>query len=432
MEIRPFKGWRYNVDSGDVSNLLAPPYDILSGEDKQALLEQDPANIVAVDLPHVPPKEVGPDSAYEKAASLLQQWQRDGLMKQDGKPALYVYEQTYSWAGKTHTRRAMLAGLRATELGEDVMPHEHTFDGPKADRMKLTEHTGLQMSPIFGFHTDPDGMVGKILAKAAADQPALQGTLRGVTERLWVIDDEQDIRNIQDALEDVKAYIADGHHRYTTAMDYARGLRVAGTIDDDHQANFVMFALVAEDNEGLIVLPTHRLVHGLSCDYSFEALLEQLGEDFDLTEADPAGANLADADALLADYGPHAIALVGPDAEKMVVATLKSAEPMRAAAPDECAAWQKLDVAILHKLILEKALAPWTTAKTDVEYTPDGNAAWDACKEGNVQLAAILRGTPLAAVRDIADAGASMPHKSTYFYPKLATGMVLKPLDLEE
>jgi uncharacterized protein (DUF1015 family) len=432
MEIRPFKGWRYKADSGDVSDLLAPPYDILSGEDKQALLAKDPANIVAVDLPHVPPREVGPDSAYEKAAELLRQWQREGRMQQDGKPALYVYEQTYSWAGKTHTRRAMLAGVRATELGEDVMPHEHTFAGPKADRMKLTEHTGLQMSPIFGFHCDPGGIVGKILAKASADEPALQGTLRGVTERLWVIDDEQDIRDIHDALEDRKVYIADGHHRYTTAMNYAQGLRVAGTIDDDHQANFVMFALVAEDDEGLIVLPTHRLVHGLSSDYSFDALLERLCEDFEITEADPAGGNLADADALLAPYPPHSIALVGPGAKKMAVVTLKSGEPMKAAAPEECAAWQKLDVAILHKLILEKGLEPWQSDTTDVEYTPDGNAAFTACKEGNVQLAVIPRGTPLAAVRDIADEGASMPHKSTYFYPKLATGMVLKPLELEE
>ena len=428
MEIRPFRGWRYSGDAGDVSSYIAPPYDVLNQQDKDNLLSRSEQNIVAVDMPYVPPKELGPEEVYRQAAERLKQWQADGVLVQDDRPAIYAYEQTYSWAGKTYSRRAMLCGVRATALGEDVIPHEHTFAGPKADRLRLTECTGVQLSPIFGFFDDAGG-VSETLWSAARGAPTIQGKLRDVHEKLWVIDDEAVIAKIAAALADRPVFIADGHHRYTTAMNYATELRKSGRIDEKHEANFVMFCLVARSDPGLLVLPTHRMVRGLKEGFSVEALAESLPE-FTWKRCSVDEANLADADAFLRKYGSGAMAFIGAHPAEIWVGRLNDPKAMAELAPDECEEWRRLDVAILHRLVIDKALAAWKTDQTALEYTPDGRAVMAACKAGSIDLGVCMQGTPLEAVEAIANRGASMPHKSTYFYPKLATGMVIKPLEL--
>jgi len=428
MEIRAFKGWRFTpVGGGDISGFIAPPYDVLTADDKQAILDNCERNIVSVDLPYVPPKRVGPDEVYATAAQKIKEWQATGLLAQDDAPCLYVYEQTYTWAGKTFKRLAMLCGVRATELGVDVIPHEHTFAGPKADRLKLTKHTNLQLSPIFGFYNDPDHQITEILQAAAASEPTAAGTLDSVGQKLWVISDPESISTIVELLDSEPAYIADGHHRYSTAARYAKTLRESGQIDEDHEANFVMFALVARDDPGLLVLPTHRVVTNLSEEFSLDSLRDALGM-FEWQQYEGDTPDLSDADAFLAPHGDGAMAIIGPGAEEIWIVRLEDRSAMNSAAPDECSAWRDLDVAILHTLILKGASAWCSADKLAVEYTPDGDKARGECVSGRASLAVIMQGTPLQAVVDVADAGASMPHKSTYFYPKLATGIVLKPL----
>jgi uncharacterized protein (DUF1015 family) len=422
MEIHPFPGWRFA--SGDLTGLIAPPYDILTAEDKQQLLAADPRNIVAVDLPHVPPKELGPEGKYEQAAQTLLAWKSDGTLAQDP-PSLYVYEQTYTWAGQAHTRRAMLAGVRATPLGQDVIPHEHTFAGPKADRLKLTEKTRSQLSPIFGFYGDAEGVVSRVLAEEAAREPDATGKLGPVTEKIWRLSDPQRVAAVVEALAGVPAYIADGHHRYTTALNYRDGLLAEGQIGPDHEANFVLFALVERSDPGLLVLPTHRLVGGLSDAFGPEALFERLGDAFEIEKLDLPD-SLADADAVLAGRGEHAMGLL--TRQGLWCLRLKDPEPMARAAGEHGQAWRELDVAILHTLILDEGLAPWAGDAMEVRYTPHGEEARRAVENGDVEAAFLLRGTKLSQVEAVADAGESMPHKSTYFYPKIATGMVLKPL----
>ncbi|MDP6636574.1 MAG: DUF1015 domain-containing protein [Phycisphaerae bacterium] len=428
MEIRAFRGWRFTPDQGrDISGFIAPPYDVLTADDKQALLDNCDRNIVSVDLPYVPPKRVGPEEVYAAAAEKIKEWQGSGFLAQDDAPCLYVYEQTYSWAGKSFTRRAMLCGVRATELGVDVIPHEHTFAGPKADRLKLTKYTNLQLSPIFGFYNDPDRQITKILETAAASEPVAAGTLDSVDQKLWIINDPEAISSIVELMDAEPAYIADGHHRYSTAAKYAKTLRESGEIDEDHEANFVMFALVAGDDPGLLVLPTHRVITNLTDEFSLDLLRDVLGM-FEWTRYEGDKPDLSDADGFLKPYGDGAMALIGPGGQDIWIIRLEDRQAMVEAAADECAAWRDLDVAILHTLVMNGA-KPWCSGdKLTVEYTPDGNKAFDQCVTGGASLAIVMQGTPLQSVVDVADAGASMPHKSTYFYPKLATGVVLKPL----
>lgn len=428
MDVRAFRGWRYRPQQGrDVGAFLAPPYDILTAEDKQALLAGCENNIVAVDLPHVPPENAGPDDVYAQAAALLKRRQDGGLIVRDQMPCIYVYEQTCTWAGRARTRRALICAVRATGLGRDVIPHEHTFPGPCADRLKLTEHTRMQLSPILGFHNDPGGQVRGLLDPLAAAEPDAEGTLNDVVEKLWAVGDPDAIGRITEALRDVPVYIADGHHRYTTALNYAGALRETQGIGPDHASNFVMFALVARDDPGLLVLPAHRIIRGLKDGFALSKLREALGETFDWRKIHDPGADLADADAFLRPYGPGTMAVLA--GEETWTARLVDGGAMAAAAPNQCDAWRALDVAVLHELIISGPLASWRTDEFAVEYTPDGAAARRAVRAGGAQIAFCLQGTPLQSVIDVADAGASMPHKSTYFFPKVATGMVLKPLE---
>lgn len=423
MEIRPFKGLHY--PRGDVSDVIAPPYDVLTQADKDALLAKNPRNIVAVDLPHVPPKDLGPMEAYKVAAGRLVEWQMTGAIDQDDAPALYAYQQTFTWAGVEYKRRCMLAGVRATPLGLDVIPHEHTFAGPKADRLELTRQSQTQLSPIFGFHDDPAGAAGKLWA-ATKGEPDLHGELNGVREDLWIVTDPDVIKQVAADLADVPVYIADGHHRYTTALNYIESLNERGPVSDDHPANFVLFALASRNDPGLVVLPTHRLVTGLAGEFKLHALREATPEwGWQKLGTTP---DLGDADAFLKNFGPGAMLFVAQDTDELWVGRVRSDQPMAAVAGEHCEAWRKLDVAILEELIFARALKVWKTDDFAVTYTPDGNAARDTARAGDCQLAVIMQGTPLEAVISVADAKESMPHKSTYFYPKIATGMILKPL----
>ena len=427
MEIRAFRGWRYRPDKdGDVSRFLAPPYDILSAADKDRLLAGCDKNIVAVDMPHVPPNSLGPDEVYRQAARQLAAWQDQGVLVRDDHPAVYVYQQEFPWAGRSYVRRALLAGVRATALGQDVIPHEHTFAGPKADRLRLTQCTRMQLSPIFGFYRDPFGHVAHLLEPATAGPPDAHGRLGEVSDKLWAVRDAKLIAQLTATLRPGPVFIADGHHRYTTALNYRDGLAQAHKLPPDHEANFVLFALVAREDEGLLILPTHRIIRNLAPGFTFDALIARARE-FHWQPADaPTG---PDADAFLRPHPPGAMAVIPGGATGAWIATLADAHAMHRAAPDQTDAWRQLDVAVLHTLIVESALKPWWMDESTIEYTPSLPAAVEACRSGGASLAVCLRGTPLTSVETIALAGASMPHKSTYFYPKLATGWVLKPLE---
>jgi uncharacterized protein (DUF1015 family) len=425
-EIRPFCGWHYQ---GEVSNFIAPPYDILSAKDKADLLAKSEDNIVSVDLPVAPAKEVGPDRAYQRAAKKLAAMKSAGPLVQDEKLTLYAYSQTFTWAGKSHTRKAMLCGVRATELYGDIWPHEKTFAGPKADRLKLTEVTRTQLSPIFGFYEDTREAVRTLWSGIGDTPPLCHAVLDGVQEKLWAVDDHDVIDRVRRAMRETKVFIADGHHRYTTALNYRNTLFEAGKIDEAHEANYVLFALVAMNDPGLLVLPTHRLINGIADGFDSRQLARETQQVVQWRDAPVNDTLLDDPDAFLRPFGPGSMAFLDlSDLRTAHIARLKNRAIMDKLAAQEHPIWRTLDVAVLHRFFLEQYLAGHLSEGAEPGYTAFGRKAMEAMKDGACQMAVLLQCTPLPAVRDIALAKMVMPHKSTYFYPKLATGMVMKPL----
>ena len=421
MEIRPFQGWRFAGEAGRVDSLIAPPYDVLSPEDKRALLDRDGRNVVGIDLPHCPPPAVGPDAAYAGAARLLSAAKEDGTLVRDAEDCLYAYEQTFTWADQPFRRRTIIAAVALKAFGQGVWPHETTFPGPKLDRMKLRQATRTQLSPIFGFYAGGDA-AGELFASLDRS-PEAAGTLAGVTGRLWAVSDPGRIDAVRAALSGQDLFIADGHHRYSTAMNYRDSL---GEIAPDHPANFVMFVLAAAEDPGLLVLPAHRLIGDLA-GFGLDELLERAGADFEFTPVELTAADVADAGRYLAGFGPGAMALAA--GAKSVVARLRDPTVMDEVAADHCQGWRGLDVAVLHRLLIDRHLKGFGAEGASIRYLADGPAALSAARSGQAELAVFLQPTPLSAVETVARAGEVMPPKSTYFHPKPATGMVLYPLE---
>ena len=427
MQIKAFQGWRYHSDDGDVSSLLAPPYDILSRADKEALLAGDRNNIVGVDLPHVPPADAGPDSAYRAAADCLKDWMESGLLVRDERPSLYAYEQAFGWAGRQYCRRALVAAVRLAEFGKGVWPHEKTFPGSTADRLKLTRATGMQISPVFGFY-EGDSDAVEMLFAASPDGPVARARISDVEEKLWAVSDPGAVVPIGEALRDRALFIADGHHRYAAALRY-RGQ--FGRMQEHHPANHVMFVLATMGDPGLIILPPHRVIAGLR-DFDLERFVIAARRTIAFERVELGPQQVVDADGFLRGFGPHAMAFVARERRggglAAYVGVLKDHSIMSQLAGDHIQAWRELDVAILHRLVIDHYLAECKTNEMFIDYVPDGRAALAAAAAGRADLVVFLQATPLQAVKEVALGRAVMPHKSTYFYPKPATGLVLYPL----
>jgi uncharacterized protein (DUF1015 family) len=259
-QIEAFRAIRYSQP--DLSDLVAPPYDVLSADDKQALLDRHDQNIVSIDLPHVPPKDAGPDEAYQKAAGELVSWLDTHHLARDPQPAIYVYHQTYSVDGRTLTRKKFFARLRLEPLGAGtVFPHEQTFGGPKEDRLKLTQATRCNLSPIFGLYPDPKNEVSGILDQAIRRSPDAMATLEGVQNSLWVVTEHAVIEAVRSKLRNLPIYIADGHHRYSTAWTY-RQLQVdeIGEPRSDDPINFVLTVFCGMEDPGATIQPYFRTI----------------------------------------------------------------------------------------------------------------------------------------------------------------------------
>ncbi len=459
-EIRPLAAVCYaqafagGKGPGDISSLIAPPYDVLDANRKAAMLQRDSLNIVAIDLPFTPPKVVGPDAVYEQAGKTYRQWRDAGALASRPAPAFYVYQQNYTHRGRTFHRRGLIAGVRVQPFGKSptpgcgggVWPHEQTFSSGKEDRLKLMRATKAQLSPIFGIYRDPQATIAKLLA-GVADRKAATFTGATATDAVghdvWEVNDPATIATFTAALKDSDIYIADGHHRYHTALNYRNELAAAhgGDLPADHPANFVMFVLVSMEDPGMIVLPTHRVLGNLQ---GFSLAKLQAAAKGKLVIEPFAGSTLADLERALPTAGPHAVGLYVPSAgprlnDRMFIAGTVGDDPLAATHAGQSEAWRKLDVAIVQHLIVEQICQPTFAQRSEAGNQSEGEVKWKfphdlgdlaaLCDGGEFQLGLVLQPTPLKSVMAVSDAGELMPQKSTFFYPKLATGLVINPLE---
>ncbi len=415
-DVQPLRALHYDpAVAGPLADVVAPPYDVIDSDQRAALLERSPFNVVAVDLPR------GEPDPYAAAGQLFETWQRDGAVVRDERPALWAHTQDYTGPdGRTRTRRGFFCRVRIEPYGAGrVRPHERTHPGPKEDRLRLTRATRTNISPIFSLFSDPANATWDALAPATEQAPwgeVCDGD--GTAHRIWRVSDPAAIAAVQAATADAELLIADGHHRYETMQSYAE--EVGG--EGEHR--YILMCLVALEDPGLTVFPTHRLVRGLD-DTRRAALQTALERDFVISEVD------AENVAPTPGTGPLELGYVnGRDGHTMRL-TLKDQEIADTALQGRSEAYRHLDTGILETLILKDALG---LSDEDIAhfngmfYARDTAEALAMVRCGEYDAAFLMRPTPVAQVREVAAAGENMPPKSTYFFPKLLTGLLFNPL----
>ncbi len=428
--IRPFAGIRY-AKGADISSLIAPPYDVLNEQGKAALQAKHLNNIVTIDLPHLPAKSVGPDETYSGANNTLQAWLKAGILKQDDRKAFYPYAQSYVHAGRTYHRRGFLALVRLSPFGAGhVVPHEKTYASAIEDRLKLTRATGTQLSPIFGLFSDAKNEITNLLFRNLG-KPDQAATLEGIQNDLWTVTDSETENAVIDLIGHKPIYIADGHHRYTMALQYQKEAQEAfgGPLPPTHPANYCMFVLVGMQDPGLVILPTHRLIGGLK-DFQIETFRAAVGANFEVSEQTYRPDQMTEAVDALAHGSPHVFGLYDGKTQKLYSLKLKNLDVLKPLEPDKSDSWRRLDVAILQRYLLDEVLQPKFAAAAELTkgYTAYANEVTPQVDGGKYQIALLLRPTPLHALEELGKHNEVMPQTSTFFFPKLATGMMMYSL----
>jgi uncharacterized protein (DUF1015 family) len=435
-DVRPLPGIRYAA-TDNLAALVTPPYDVISPEAQERYYARDPHNIIRLELGRDEPGDDNLNNKYTRAATTFAEWRLEGVMRQDA-PSLYVYEQTFSVAEAERRRMGLLARVRLEPWNARViLPHERTMSKPKDDRLKLFHACAANLSPIMSLYDDPDQELSAVLNEATTGSPTADlADDAGERHRLWRLADPALAETVAAFFAPRQLYIADGHHRYETSLTYrdeVRAQRKETFLDD--AIDFVLMSLTAIEDPGLVVLPTHRILRDVAAE-DLAALPEKLARYFSLAplQDDAVG----ESSKKLHAAGASAPSLILVTREHAWLATLNDAGRAAMAqvtfegeAPGE--AWQALDVAVLQALIFGDALGvtPGDIRAGDrVTYTRDAEAALAAVRSGTdgAGLAALLNPTPPEAMRDVAQAGDRMPQKSTYFYPKLITGLVINPL----
>jgi uncharacterized protein (DUF1015 family) len=415
-EVSPIHAVHYDLDDvGSLADVVAPPYDVIDDRQRAALVSRSPHNVVELDLPRDPD---GGDP-YEHAAELLRRWTDEGVLTPDADPTIWAHEQEYTAPdGSRLTRRGFLARVRLAPYGEGIRPHERTQPGPKEDRLRLTRATRHNLSPIFALHP---GDAWRHLEAAVSGDPWGEVTDDdGTTHRIWRLEDPAVHEAIAAELAPGELLIADGHHRYETSLAYQHEVGEGGPAD------YVLMALVSLEDPGLTVFPTHRLISGLADDPAKqEALGTGLKELFDVEEVptgqlDPAGTE-----------GVGVFGYIDSHFKRGFRLRLRDKARIDELLGDHSLAYRELDAAILEELVLKGILGMSTddiAAKRGIGYTPSTDEALAKLDSGDYQAAFLLRPTPVEQVRAVAAEGEIMPPKSTYFFPKLLTGIAFNPL----
>lgn len=431
-DIQAFRGIRYDLGRvGELSDVVAPPYDVIDAPLQDALYQRSPHNAVRLVLNKEQPTDSDADNRYTRAAQTLRDWQSGGILAQDSARALYVYHQEFEVEGRRFTRKGFMARVRLEPFGEGrIYPHEETMAGPKADRLKLFHATQMNLSQIFGLFPDERGEVQARLDAAVGRALPLQATDHlGVVSKLWAVTDQGALSSVAGLMGPKPIFIADGHHRYETALRYLEEKKKSGEVKGpDAAANFVLMMLVSMQDPGLVILPTHRLVSGLR-EIRTEQVQTLLQKHFDLEMVGTGSAAARETwERIEMDGGQDAIG-VGTTADGVWhLARFKDAPLMERLAPDHSPSWRSLGVAYLQKVVLEKLLAESGWGQPKVQYVHLLKEVDDVMAARGCQMAFLTPPAGMKHVEQIAGNLEKMPPKSTYFYPKLLSGLVFHSL----
>jgi len=458
-DIRAIRGLRYDPGHvGSLSNVIAPPYDVIDATQQSALYDKHPANVVRLILNRDEPGDSKGSNRYTRAARFLTDWRREGILRQESDPAVYVYHQIFTEAGETYTRRGFLCGCVLERFGEGkIYPHELTMSGPKADRLLLTRGCRANLSPIFGLYPESNtGFLARdqkvhgleapvtpqqLLENAIAGQPPMEAADHlGVIHRLWVVREQAVVSRLEALLGPKPLFIADGHHRYETACNYRDELAKEGKLTPSHPANAVLMMFISMNDPGLIVLPTHRLFRGVP-EMTDKELAARLGECF-TTKVVGEGSDLAENiwEQIAAENEQGTMAFYTVPDQRWTVARITDTgrRRMAQAAPEQSEDWRNLGVSILHTLIIDTLLESKGHPKPgyvrlidDFVGGLEGRAGGEGGREEGetFQFGALVMPATVDDIRRVSEHGERMPAKSTYFYPKLLSGLVINPLE---
>src|SRR6202521_5096599 len=441
-QVYPFRAFRYNPARAPFDRVLTQPYDKISPAMQEKYYAADPHNLIAVEKGRPYPGDTPQNNVYTRAAAAIEDWIRNNVVLQDPAPSLYAYTQEYPAPGteERRTRRGFIGAGKLEEYSAGVVfRHEHTLSGPKADRLELLRHTKTHTGQLFMLYSDPQRRIDAILADAeSAVAPVTEMRDEyGVAHRLWVIADPQRVAAVQKAMEDQKLVIADGHHRYETALNYRNECRTrAGESDPDAPYERAMMTFINTRSEGLTILPTHRVAAHVH-DFSWTAVRRHLepwftAETFPFSdEGKKAEARKSFLGKLVSTREKRAIGVypaVDPQKRAFYVLTLRNGVDLAQLLPNVSSLERQLEVVLLHEGILEPALGitpQAVSAEGDLTYEREASAALEAVDSGRAQISFLLNPCDVEQVMKIATSGEVMPQKSTDFYPKLMSGMTM-------
>jgi uncharacterized protein (DUF1015 family) len=431
-DINAFRAFRYELGRvGALSDVVAPPYDVIDAGLQQALYDRSPFNVIRLILNKERPGDNEADNRYTRAAGHLRDWQSDGVLVKDSARSLYVYHQDFEVEGKRFTRKGFMARVRLERFGEGrIYPHEETMPGPKADRLKLFRATAMNLSQVFGLFPDEDSAVQEQLDDAVGRALPLEGTDHlGVVSRLWPVTNQQVVSQVTGLLGPKPIFIADGHHRYETALRYLEERREAGDVPDATAApNFVLMMLVSMSDPGLVILPTHRLISGLPA-LTAEQLRLVLEPHFELMHMGHGDAAARETwEHIQMDGGQNLLGF-GTVADGIwQTARFRTPGLMAGLAKEHSEAWRSLAVSILHVAVLGQLLPAAYPAQPVCRYVHLLAEVTAATAARQCQLAVLVPPASMQHVEQIAGSLEKMPAKSTYFYPKLLSGLVFNSL----
>lgn len=434
-EVRPFRAIRYNQEAiGDLSLVVAPIYDVIDEEARDYYYNRHPYNVIRLILNRSKKSDVNPDQRYDRAGEFLDRWLAQRILVQDSVPGIYLYRQRYLMESEYMECTGMVARVRAVDFAEGVvLPHEDVLPKPIEDRMKLLARTRTNLSTVYGLYSDPaERLKAPILAEMERFPLAQFQTNDGIAHDLWGVTDEKFVERITGFLAGRKLYIADGHHRYQTALEHSRSLRESGEItDDEDPRNFVLMMIVEMENPGLSVLPVHRVV---TAPAEVEDVLKGVERWFTVAEVDvPKGPRSGQMFHLVkrleeAGQAGHAFGLYCRDERFLLLSWKAGTSVEKEIAGDYSDVYKRLDVAILQKIVLERVMGIATDRRSvegNLKFTRDPLEAAREVDSGSASMAFLLNATTAGQVRDVADQGEKMPQKSTFFHPKPCSGVVM-------